>query len=100
MALGAGTILSTLLTIQLLPDKVSLRVGQIAPEDIVAHKYAQYEDTAETRRLRADIGGSASLHPPYAPEHTACWAVCSGGSFPTRPKGAPAEMHRTIAAAP
>jgi putative nucleotidyltransferase with HDIG domain len=53
VALGAGAVLSTLLTIQLLPDKVSLRIGQTAPEDIVAHKYAQYEDTAETRRIRA-----------------------------------------------
>jgi hypothetical protein len=48
-----GAVLSTLLTIQLLPDKVSLRIGQIAAEDIVAHKYAQYEDAAETRRIQA-----------------------------------------------
>jgi putative nucleotidyltransferase with HDIG domain len=52
IGLATGSVLSTLLTIQLLPDRVSLRIGQIAPEDIVAHKYAQYEDTTETRRLR------------------------------------------------
>lgn len=52
VGLAAGVVLSTLLTIQLLPDKVSLRIGQTAPEDIVAHKYAQYEDVGETRRIR------------------------------------------------
>jgi hypothetical protein len=42
VGLATGVVLSTLLTIQLLPDKVSLHIGQTAPEDIVAHKYAQY----------------------------------------------------------
>src|SRR5206468_1372116 len=50
--LVTGVVLSTLLTIQVLPDRVSLRIGQTAPEDIVAHKYAQYEDVAVTRRIQ------------------------------------------------
>lgn len=69
VGLATGVILSTLLTIQLLPDKVSLRIGQTAPEDIVAYKYAQYEDVAATRRLRA--AAEQSVPKQYANDQNA-----------------------------
>jgi membrane-associated HD superfamily phosphohydrolase len=69
IGLVTGAALSTLLTIQLLPDRVSLRIGQIAPEDIVAHKYAQYEDTAETTRMQRVAEQSVSSQ--YANDHGA-----------------------------
>ncbi len=69
VGLATGAVLSTLLTIQLLPDRVSLRAGQTAPEDIVAHKYAQYEDSAETRRLRTLADHSVANQ--YANDHNA-----------------------------
>jgi putative nucleotidyltransferase with HDIG domain len=69
VAVVTGAVLSTLLTIQLLPDRVSLRIGQTAPEDIVAHKYAQYEDAAETRRIQALA--EQSVPNQYANDHTA-----------------------------
>lgn len=55
-ALGAGTvlILSFLLSMHLLPDKVSLQVGDIAPKDIRAHRTIQYLDTASTEKLRRE----------------------------------------------
>ena len=71
VALAAGTILSTLLTIQLLPDKVSLRVGQTAPEDIVAHKYAQYRgyrrNPPSPRRRRAERPQTVRERPQRSP---------------------------------
>jgi cyclic-di-AMP phosphodiesterase PgpH len=42
-----------LLTIQLLPDRVALRVNQIAPSDVIAPRYVQYLDEPATARLRA-----------------------------------------------
>jgi cyclic-di-AMP phosphodiesterase PgpH len=69
VGLVTGAALSTLLTIQLLPDKVSLRIGQIAPEDIVAHKYAQYEDTAATSRMQRVA--EQSVPNQYANDHGA-----------------------------
>ena len=53
-ALGIGTavVLSLLLSSHLLPDKVSLKIGDISPEDIRAHRTVTYRDSAETDRLR------------------------------------------------
>ena len=53
IGLSAGAALSVLLTIQLLPDRVSLRVNQIAPADVLAPRYVQYLDEPATARLRA-----------------------------------------------
>lgn len=60
-ALGAGTvlILSFLLSMHLLPDKVSLQVGDIAPKDIRAHRTIQYLDTAQTEKLRREAASHA-----------------------------------------
>lgn len=59
--LGAGTVLalSFLLSMHLLPDKVSLQVGDIAPEDIRAHRTIQYLDTAATEKLRQEAASHA-----------------------------------------
>ncbi len=62
LALGIGTvlILSFLLSMHLLPDRVSLHVGDVSPEEIRAHRIARYVDMLETERLRDE---AASLVP-------------------------------------
>jgi putative nucleotidyltransferase with HDIG domain len=61
--LTAGVI-AVLFNIQLLPDRVSLRIGQIAPREVVAHRYVRYPDEVETARLR-DLA-ARSVEPIYA----------------------------------
>lgn len=58
--LGAGTILilSFLLSLHLLPDRVTLQVGDIAPKDIRAHRTVRYVDSQLTEELRRE----AALH--------------------------------------
>lgn len=46
-------ILSVLLSMPMLPSKVSLRLGETSSEDIVANRTARYLDTAETELRRA-----------------------------------------------
>ena len=48
LAIATVLVLSFLLSIHLLPGRVSLKLGDIAPETIYAHRTARYEDTAET----------------------------------------------------
>ena len=71
LVIGAltGAALAALLTIQLMPDKVSLRVNQIAPEDVIAHRYVQYLDEAATQRLRAQA--QANVPKQYANDQNA-----------------------------
>lgn len=69
VALGTGGILATLLTIQLLPDRVSLQLGQIATEDIIAHRTVRYLDERETERLRNEE--AASVPKKYATDPNA-----------------------------
>lgn len=64
MAMGTGVVIAILLTFQLLPDKVSLRIGQVAPRDVVAHRYVRYPNEAETERWR-DLA-ARSVEPVYA----------------------------------
>ena len=54
IALGTATvlILSILLSLHLLPDKVSLQVGETSPTEILAHRTVRYVDSVETERLR------------------------------------------------
>lgn len=54
VALGAGTmlVLSLLLCIHLLPNRVSLRVGDVSDRLIIAQRTVRYEDTAETQQRR------------------------------------------------
>lgn len=63
--LGTGTVavLSLLLCIHLSPNRVSLRLGDIADTDIVAERTTQYQDTAQTQERRDDA--SAQVPPQY-----------------------------------
>lgn len=54
MPLLTGLLLSLLLTIHLLPNRLSMKIGEIANRDIVAPRTIRYEDTEATRRLRDD----------------------------------------------
>ncbi|HUV04575.1 MAG TPA: HDIG domain-containing protein [Armatimonadota bacterium] len=60
VALGMGTVLvlSFLLSIHLLPDKVSLQVGDVSPAEIRAHRTVRYVDTVETTRLQEEAAKS------------------------------------------
>ncbi|MHB1000968.1 MAG: HD family phosphohydrolase [Armatimonadota bacterium] len=60
-ALGAGTvlILSFFLSMHLLPDKISLQIGDISIQDIRAHRTVQYQDTTATEKLRRDAASHA-----------------------------------------
>jgi hypothetical protein len=64
LALATGGVLAALLTVQLLPDRVSLRPGQVAPEDIIAHRTVVYLDERETQRLREEA--AADVPKKYA----------------------------------
>lgn len=48
LAIAIVLVLSFLLSIHLLPSRVSLKLGDIAPETIYAHRTTRYEDSAET----------------------------------------------------
>lgn len=46
--------LTALFCVHLLPNRTNLRLGQIAPKDIVAQRTVRYEDTEVTLRLRRE----------------------------------------------
>ncbi|MCX6345350.1 MAG: HDIG domain-containing protein [Armatimonadetes bacterium] len=52
MAIATVAILSFLLCMPLLPSKVTLKPGDICPEDIFARKAIRYEDPVETQQRR------------------------------------------------
>lgn len=52
MAVITIAILSVVLSIQMIPSKVSLKLGDLSPRDIVAHRRASYVDTSDTQRKR------------------------------------------------
>jgi len=58
LAVATIVILSVLLSIHMLPSKVTLKLGQISPEDIIAPRTARYKDTTETelRKAKAAAG--------------------------------------------
>ena len=58
MAVATIVILSVLLSIHLLPSKVSLKLGDTSPEDVIAHRRASYVDVAETGRKRRQAAES------------------------------------------
>jgi putative nucleotidyltransferase with HDIG domain len=64
LAFATGGAVAALLTVQLLPDRVSLRPGQVAPEDIIAHRTVVYLDERETKRLREEA--AAEVPKKYA----------------------------------
>ncbi|MDI6829352.1 MAG: HD domain-containing protein, partial [Armatimonadota bacterium] len=59
MGLCVILILSVLLSMHLLPEKVSLQVGDISNEEIRAHKTVRYIDTVATERLRQEAATKA-----------------------------------------
>lgn len=54
LAVATIVVLSLLLCIHLLPDRVSLAPGDIAPEDITANRSVRYLDTYEFHRRQAE----------------------------------------------
>lgn len=71
IALFVGTVLvlSALLSLHLLPDKVSLRVGDLSSQDIRAMRTVRYEDDAATNQLKAE--SAARAEPVYTSVHVA-----------------------------
>ena len=51
--------LAVLLCIHLLPNRVSLRLGDVSDHEILAQRTVRYEDTEATERLRRDAAASA-----------------------------------------
>jgi cyclic-di-AMP phosphodiesterase PgpH len=52
LALATGLFIAVLLNVSLLPDKVSVRLHEIAREDVLAPRSIRYVDNAKTQRLR------------------------------------------------
>ncbi len=71
LALFAGTVLvlSALLSLHLLPDKVSLHVGDLSTQDIRAMRTVRYLDEDATDRLKAEA--AARVEPVYTTVHAA-----------------------------
>ena len=71
VALLVGTILalSALLSLHLLPDKVSLQAGEISTQDIRALRTVRYLDDSATDTLRA--AAAARVEPVYSSVHAA-----------------------------
>lgn len=67
--MGTGTALSVLLTIQFVPDRVPLRLNQIAPTDVISPRYVQYLDESATEQLRAQA--AARIPKQYAQDLSA-----------------------------
>ncbi|MCX8053795.1 MAG: hypothetical protein N3B12_08295, partial [Armatimonadetes bacterium] len=61
IALAVGTIvlLSVILSIHMLPNKVTLKIGDISPENIIAQRTERYIDVEETELRRAQAAASA-----------------------------------------
>jgi len=59
LAIFTICVLSVLLSIHLVPDRVSLQVGDISPTEIRAHRTVRYIDTVETNRLRQEAAERA-----------------------------------------
>ncbi len=58
LAVATVAILSVLLSFHMLPSRVSLKVGDICQEDIIAPRATQYVDTAETDLRKAKAAAS------------------------------------------
>lgn len=53
LAIATIGVLSVLLSMHLLPSKVSLKLGQVSDRDIIAPRTARYTDTTDTERRRS-----------------------------------------------
>lgn len=60
LAVATVAVLSVLLCIHLLPDKVTLVPGEIAPEDIRATRSVRYTDTYEFKRQQMEAAASVN----------------------------------------
>ena len=69
LLLGTIAVLSALLSLHLLPDKVSLRAGDISTQDVRALRTVRYEDDSATSSLRA--AAAAQVDPVYLSAHAA-----------------------------
>ena len=69
LLLGTIAVLSALLSLHLLPDKVSLRAGDISTQDVRALRTVRYEDDSATSSLRA--AAAAQVDPVYSSAHAA-----------------------------
>jgi membrane-associated HD superfamily phosphohydrolase len=65
LAVGTVLILSSLLSLHLLPDKVSLQQGEVSNQEIRAARTVQYVDQTTTREMRAQA--AARVYPVYRP---------------------------------
>lgn len=65
LAVVTTLLLSALLSLHLLPDKVSLRVGDVSTEEVKAARTVQYDDREATRQLAED--SAARVDPVYVP---------------------------------
>ncbi len=52
VAVSTGAFISLLLIFQFLPDKVSVQIGQDAPQDILAPRFTRYQDRLRTEWFR------------------------------------------------
>ena len=53
---GTTALLSVLLCIHLWPNRVSLKLGDVAEREIIAQRTVSFEDTEATRQIRDDAG--------------------------------------------
>lgn len=65
LAVGTVVALSVLLSIHMLPSKVTLKLYDVTPENIYAHRTVRYQDIAETelRRERAALAAGKVYDP-------------------------------------
>ena len=69
LLLGTIAVLSALLSLHLLPDKVALRAGEISPQDVRALRTVRYLDDSATNSLKA--AAAARIEPVYSSAHAA-----------------------------
>lgn len=65
LLVGTTLLLAALLSLHLLPDKVSVQVGELAPQEIRAQRTVQFPDQSATRALRD--AAAARVDPAYSP---------------------------------
>ena len=65
LAVATIAVLSVLLSIHLLPSKVSPKLGEPSPTDVVAYRTVPYVDTAETQQRKDQA--AASVRKEYDP---------------------------------
>jgi len=59
LAFGTVVAISALLSLHMLPSKVNLKVGDVSPDTIIAHRTVRYTDTVQTELRRSQAASSA-----------------------------------------